>query len=240
MNDAKHWMSKFQPCEYSDKLLSLINEFNKTANLPVNILEIKKACYYARKYHGSQLRKSGAPYYSHPLEVAYLFAKYACENIKQYYTTDLIIIAILHDCLEDTKLTKDMIKVIFNHSVANGVEDLTRLKHAIETTAADTLNSLFIQYKFDILHIKIFDRLHNMRTIKAMEPIKKKKIIDETVSHFIPMTFYLGLYEAKQELIKLCRNEIESNQNYLKHKLYLSFPSVFPDLQNEIDRIRSR
>ena len=69
MEDIKSWESKFQPCEYSDKLLNLITELNKTARVPVNISEIKKACHVAREYHGSQLRKSGHPYYYHPLGV---------------------------------------------------------------------------------------------------------------------------------------------------------------------------
>ena len=106
MEDIKSWESKFQPCEYSDKLLNLITELNKTVRIPVDVLEIKKACYYAREYHGSQLRKSGDPYYSHPLEVAYLFAKYVAENAQQHYTTDLIIIAILHDTIEEYPCSK--------------------------------------------------------------------------------------------------------------------------------------
>ena len=238
MENFSYWESKFQPCQYSNKLLNLINELNKAANVPVDIFEVKKACHVAKEYHGSQLRKSGEPYYSHPLEVAYLFAKYVSENAKQFYTTDLIITAILHDTIEDTKLTSDMIAVIFNRSIAIGVGDLTRLKQEIKTTAADTLNSLFVQYKFDILHIKIFDRLHNMRTIYAMKPEKQKKIIDETVSHFIPMASYLELYEIKQEFIRLCTNEVKPPQDSLEHRLYPPFPSVFPNLQNEIKRIR--
>jgi (p)ppGpp synthase/HD superfamily hydrolase len=229
MNDVNNWVAKFQLCQYSGKLLSLIKELNKIMNVPVDIPTIKKACYYAKKYHGSQIRKSGEPYYSHPIEVAYLFAKYVSSNIAKYYTTNLITIAILHDCLEDTKLTKDMIAVIFNQSIANGVEDLTRLKHAMKTTAADTLNVLFIQYKFDILHIKIFDRLHNMSTIYAIEPTKQKKMIDETVSHFIPMAFYLESNEIKQEFIRLCRNAIEQKSCCLKHKLCPLLSSVSPD-----------
>jgi (p)ppGpp synthase/HD superfamily hydrolase len=243
MEDIKSWESKFQPCEYSDKLLNLITELNKTARVPVNILEIKKACYYAREYHGTQLRKSGDPYYSHPLIVAYLFAKYVAENAQRYYTTDLIVIAILHDTIEDTTLTSDMIQRIFNQSVAIGVEDLTRLKYEIKTTAADTLNSLFVQYKLDILHIKVFDRVHNMRTICAMKPEKQKKIIDETVSHFIPMTSYLGLYKIKQELITLCDGHSKTKQDppFDDNQSIFNQPQFFsPSLQSVIDRIHNQ
>ena len=132
MKDLECWESKFRPCEYSDKLLNLIIELNKKAKVPVNLLEIKKACHIAREYHGDQKRKSGDPYYSHPLEVAYLFAKYVAENAQQYYAADLIVIAILHDTIEDTKLTLCMIHEIFNANIANSVEDLTRIKFCLD------------------------------------------------------------------------------------------------------------
>jgi (p)ppGpp synthase/HD superfamily hydrolase len=177
MEDLNCWESKFQPCEYSDKLLNLITELNKTARMPVNILEIKKACYVAREYHGSQLRKSGDPYYSHPLEVAYLFAKYVLENAEQYYTTDLIIIAILHDCLENTTLTYEMILIIFNKIIAEGVKDLSRIIIGdSKTTAGDTLLSLYPQNKHGLLYVKIFDRLHNTRTLGAKSLDKRWKL----------------------------------------------------------------
>ena len=243
MENIKNWESKFQPCEYSDKLLNLITELNKTARASVNILEIKKACYYAREYHGDQKRKSGAPYYSHPLIVAYLFAKYVAKNAQQYYTTDLIVIAILHDTIEDTTLTSDMIQKIFNQSVAIGVEDLTRLKYEIKTTAANTLTLLFEQYKFDILHIKVFDRLHNMQTISFMAPKKQKKIIEETVSHFIPMTSYLNLHEVKQELISLCSGNANAKQGSqsLQNQSIAPYQSRFfsLNLQNVIKQIHT-
>jgi len=104
MEDIKNWESKFQPCQYSDKLLNLLIFLNTMLRIPVDIKIIQKACYYARFYHGDQTRKSGEPYYSHPLIVAYLFALYVGNNIQKYCTTDLIVIAILHDTIEDTTL----------------------------------------------------------------------------------------------------------------------------------------
>ncbi len=204
MQDIDCWESKFQSCEYSDKLLNLIIELNKKAKVPVNLSEIKKACHVAREYHGDQKRKSGDPYYSHPLIVAYLFAKYVAENTPKYYTTDLIIIAILHDTIEDTTLTYEMIVEIFSEVIAEGVKDLTRLNNEIKTTAADTVNHLFEQYKFDILNIKIFDRLHNIRTISAMKPEKARKIIQETLVHFVLVASRLQLHEISEELEILC------------------------------------
>ena len=105
MEDVNNWQSKFAPCQYSDKLLNKLSLLNEQAKSPVDISEVTKAIYYARKYHGSQMRKSGEPYYSHPIEVAYLFAEYAGIENEQYYTTDLVATSILHDCIEDTVLT---------------------------------------------------------------------------------------------------------------------------------------
>lgn len=100
-------MDYLKPCYYSNRLigkLKLLDTENK-----LDFILINKAIYYAKKYHGNQLRKSGEPYYSHPLEVAYLFSEYVEKEELQYYTTDLIVTAILHDTIEDTVLTKEMI-----------------------------------------------------------------------------------------------------------------------------------
>jgi len=240
MEDVKNWESKFQVCKYSDQLLNLVADLNTKVRIPSDIKTIEKACFYARLYHGDQTRKSLEPYYSHPLIVAYLFSLYVGNNIQRYYTTDLIVIAILHDTIEDTKLTYEMITEIFGEVIAEGVQDLTRLSNEIKTTAADTVNSLFAQYKFNILHVKVFDRLHNMRTISFMSSEKQKKITAETISHFILMSSYLKLHKIKQELIRLCdENEAKQSQYSFECKSTLPLLPVSPNLQNEINRIHS-
>ena len=110
-------------------------------------------------FFGDQKRKSGELYYSHPLEVAYIFAENIILEDRKYYTTDLIITAILHDTIEDTLLTKDMIEQGFNQYVANNVDDLTRIKTDRKFTAGETLELIYPQNKKGILSIKIFDRL---------------------------------------------------------------------------------
>ena len=217
MQNTNDWESKFQPCEYSDKLLNLINELNKKARMPVNLLEIKKACHVAREYHGDQKRKSGDPYYSHPLEVAYLFALYV-GNIKQkYYTTDLIVIAILHDTIEDTTLTSDMIQKIFNQYVAVGVEDLTRIKDGVKITALESVDLLLSQYKEGILFIKMFDRLHNARTINFMSPKKIITILEETIRKFIFSSLYIDAIHVEKEIIEICHAHLPKHQTTGSH-----------------------
>jgi (p)ppGpp synthase/HD superfamily hydrolase len=204
MEDKDNWEEAFEACIYSDKLVNFLYSINNMVDDTLDINQIRKAIYYAKKYHGKQLRKSGEPYYMHPIEVAYIFAEYAyTENLK-YYSTDLIVTAILHDTIEDTELTKSMIAELFNENIAENVEGLTRIKFDKKISAGETLNLLFRQHKKDILYIKLFDRLHNIRTIQYMKPQKIVKIIDETMSYFLPLSANLRTYKTSKELIETC------------------------------------
>ncbi len=210
--------SEFESCQYSNRLLNLLEKLNKIVDNPINIFEIKKAIYYARKYHENQLRKSGEPYYSHPVEVAYLFAKYVGCKCEKYYTTHLIIAGILHDTIEDTKLTKNMISKIFNHEIACYVEDLTRIKNGVKISPKEALDILYFEKKEEMLYIKMFDRLHNLKTIHVMPPMKQEKIMYETKEYFIPYATKLGLYDLSNELIwysflPIVKNIYKNNQN---------------------------
>jgi len=190
-----------KPCQYSIRLIDRLKSLD-TKNV-LNFELINKAIYWARKYHGEQKRKSGEAYYTHPLEVAYIFAENISIEDKIYYTTDLIITAILHDTIEDTLLTKDMIEQGFNQSVANNVDDLTRIKTDRKFTAGKSLELIYANNKKGVLYIKIFDRCHNLRTIAFLSETKRNKIIDETIVYFIPLCSFLGLYDIKKELIRI-------------------------------------
>jgi len=233
-------MNYSEHCQYSTRLLDKLKLLDNRKILDFDL--INKAIYWAKEYHGDQKRKSGEPYYSHPLEVAYLFAEYAAEEEIKYYTTDLIITAVLHDTIEDTSLTKEMISQNFNKSIASKIEDLTRIKFNRKITAGETVNSLFLQHKKDVLYIKLFDRLHNMITIGCMTVEKKKKIVEETIIHFIPLASYLNANEVKLELTRLCLKEEPNKQNLNLPilKKYITNKSVhflFPTFQNVIEKI---
>jgi (p)ppGpp synthase/HD superfamily hydrolase len=194
-------MHYLEPCKYSTRLIEKLQSLDIE-----NILDFKlidKAIYWAKKYHDGQFRKSGEPYYTHPLEVAYLFSEYVGKYELQYYTTDLIITAILHDTIEDTLLTKEMILEGFNESIATKVYDLTRIKVDHKISAGDTLELIYPQNKTDVLYIKIFDRLHNMKTISFMPEAKRNRIVDETIEYFVPLCASLDLYDIKNELITI-------------------------------------
>ena len=155
MRDLNCWEKKFEACIYSDNLLNKLLKLNLQAENKINITEVKKAIYYAKKYHGKQKRQSGMPYYTHPLEVASMVSNYC-------FKTDILVTSILHDTLEDTALTQSMIKDIFNPTIAWQVENLTRIKldHnklKQKISAAEILDLLWLQNKEDLLLVKLFN-----------------------------------------------------------------------------------
>ncbi len=190
-------------CCYSERLIDKLLKLNEKASNKVNITAIKRAIHFAKKYHGSQMRQSGDPYYSHPIEVAYMVADYL-------FSTDMIIVSLLHDTIEDTSLTKDMIAEVFDEQIASHVMDLTRIKEdGYKISSAEMVKSLFNQKKYEVLIIKLFDRLHNMQTIGAKSPEKVKKIVDETIQSFITLSMYLGsrmpkMLQIEEEIYNLC------------------------------------
>jgi (p)ppGpp synthase/HD superfamily hydrolase len=202
MEDINNWQAKFESCQYADRLINKLLLLNKATNSAVDIQEVKKAIYYAKKYHGNQKRKSGEPYYSHPIEVAYMVADYI-------FKTDAVVVSILHDTIEDTELTFDMIKEIFDEAVACQVMDLTRIKENGKISSAEMISTLFKQKKYEVLLIKQLDRLHNMQTVGIKSPEKAKKIIEETLLRFISLSIYLGVPKIEQELSELCIKNIK-------------------------------
>ncbi len=187
----------YMNCLYSEKLVDKLLKLNAQVENKIDIVGIKRAVYFAKKYHGAQKRQSGEPYYSHPLEVASMVADYLLK-------TDIIITAILHDTIEDTTLTQEMIANIFGEPIASHVADLTRIKPDGKITSAEMVELLYKQKKYDLLLIKLFDRLHNMQTIGAKSPEKVQKIIAETLISFISFAVHFEMPELRQHLIDLC------------------------------------
>ena len=205
MEKNNSWITKYENCLYSDRLITKLISLNEKTKNKINILEIKKAIYYAKKYHGTQKRDSGEPYYSHPLEVAYMVSDYL-------FRTDIIITSILHDTIEDTSLTFEMIQSEFGSLVASQVADLSRVKVAgNKISSAEMVKSLWLQKKYDLLLVKLFDRLHNIQTIGVKSPEKIHKIIEETISTFLVLAVYLNITDAEKEIIQLCSKYINPN-----------------------------
>jgi len=205
MEKNNSWITKYENCLYSDRLITKLISLNEKTKNKINILEIKKAIYYAKKYHGTQKRDSGEPYYSHPLEVAYMVSDYL-------FRTDIIITSILHDTIEDTSLTFEMIQSEFGLLVASQVADLSRIKVAGgKISSAEMVKFLWLQKKYDLLLVKLFDRLHNIQTIGVKSPEKIHKIIEETISAFLVLAVYLNITDAEKEIIQLCSKYVNPN-----------------------------
>ncbi len=197
MEDLDNWQSQFQECNYSRKLLRKIYSLNSKYKNQVDITEIKKAIYYTRKYHGNQKRDSGEPYYSHPLAVALLISDYL-------FKTDILVVSILHDVIEDTDLNFEKLSKIFSREIAEQVNDLSRLKYdGKKTSSAEMLEKLWKEKKYKLLMIKQFDRIHNMQTLTAKSEDKAQKIVNETIENFILLAAYLGIPEAEKKLAQL-------------------------------------
>lgn len=209
MKDINCWDNKFKSCVYSDKLLSKILVLNKTLENKINIVEIKKAIYYAKKYHGNQKRQSGEPFYSHPLKVA--------EMVSEYYPeTTILVTSILHDTIEDTKLTKEMINFIFGTIIANNVDSLTRVKADKKISSIEIIENLWVNKKIELLLIKLLDRVHNIQTISAKPPERIKQIAEETTKQFISLSMYLNSVLPKinieNKIANLCYTHLSINK----------------------------
>ncbi|KIJ88401.1 HD domain-containing protein [Rickettsia asembonensis] len=235
MEDLSSWEEKFETCVYAKKLLDKIEYLNTKVKNPVDIEKIKKGIYYARKYHGLQMRQSGDPYYSHPIEVTIMLTEFVAEEAPKLYNAIMLQAALLHDTIEDTELTEEMIIAIFGLEVAKHVEGLTRIKPYGKISAEESLNLLINEKRHDTALIKLFDRIHNIQTLGAKSPEKARKIIEETLKKFLILSMYLEIPKIKNKLLELCLKKLEDNDVMFKSSYGFSFLTA----QNAISRIHN-
>ena len=177
-------------CEYSVQLLDTLNALSKEADRKINIKLIKKSIIFAKKWHGTQMRKTGDyPYYWHPLKVAEMVAE-------RYLKTDAIVASILHDVVEDSDCTVELIEEKFNARIAEIVDRLTKKrfengKH-IKLSLEETLNRLQKVGDNEALFIKQMDRQHNLETIEGLAPHKQRKMAEETNHYFVRLVAIIG------------------------------------------------
>ena len=177
---------------------NLIENVKTYIKKEVDLDRIKAAYELASFKHGSQLRKSGAPYISHPLAVAYILSELSAGP-------NTIIAAILHDVLEDTPTSYENLKDQFGEEVAqmvDGVTKIGKISFNQEVSQADNHQKMLLAMARDIrvVLIKIADRLHNMRTIHYQSSEKQLKIASETLDIYAPLAHRLGLFKIKAEL----------------------------------------
>jgi GTP pyrophosphokinase len=175
----------------------------RVAHPKADVQRIVRAHQLAGDAHRGQFRQSGEPYITHPLAVATIVARYGMDE-----TT--VIAALLHDAVEDTSMTVTDVVEHFDQDVADivdGVTKLDRLSFATkEAQQAATIRKMLVAMAEDIrvLVIKLADRLHNMRTIAAMDATKQERIAHETLDVYAPLAHRLGMGDIKQQLEDLC------------------------------------
>jgi guanosine-3',5'-bis(diphosphate) 3'-pyrophosphohydrolase len=160
---------------------------------------IERAYIFSAKAHEGQLRLSGEPYMSHPLEVAYLLAKMGLGP-----TT--VSCGLLHDTVEDSAASLDELDEYFGEEVADIVNGVTKIGQLVfgdrQTQQAEYIRKMILSMSHDIrvLLVKLADRVHNMRTLGFMEPAKQKRISRETLDIYAPLAGRLGMFRLKAEL----------------------------------------
>ena len=206
INQTELEQSKFNYLESNQSKFNQAFNISSVENwssqfLSLDFKLIHKAIMYAKKHHGEQRRQTGEAYYRHPLSVADIAVNYFCE-------TNVILCSILHDTLEDTKLTRDEIKKEFNATTLNCVVLLTnqkgenleqRINHILDNT-----------YKLKpprtdrTLTIKLADRLHNMKSLHVKNREKQQQIAAETIDILLPIAKSLELFDIHDQLQVLC------------------------------------
>lgn len=169
---------------------------------------LNRAYVFSMKAHGSQIRASGDPYFSHPVEVAGILTELKLDTLS-------VITGLLHDTIEDTPTSYEDIEKQFGHEVAqlvDGVTKLSKLELASERTKdAENFRKFLLAMSNDIrvLLVKLADRLHNMRTLKFIpKPEKRRRIAEETMEIYAPLAGRMGMQHLRDELEDLCFAEI--------------------------------
>ena len=181
------------------KVEKLEKEFLRQLKIKTNIdlNLVHKAIAVIKTYHHHQKRQSGECFYTHPMQVACILLDYTQDQ-------DTLITGLLHDTVEDTKLSLSQVKAQFNPTVSHLVSQLTNLEDnlkKLQLSGYEQAIKLIQTNDPRVIKIKLADRLHNMRTIGAMSKTKQRQKADETIYFYVPMAKKLNL-TAWAECIK--------------------------------------
>jgi Na+/proline symporter/signal transduction histidine kinase len=178
----------------------------------IDMALISKAMRLIKECHAGVKRKSGEPFYLHPIAVAQILLPYTQDQ-------DTIIASLLHDTVEDTSLSLAQIGSMFNGVVRRIVDGVTHLESNIKTQKRVTLSTYENIQKLlgvdenRVLYVKLADRLHNMRTIEGHSSLeKRRKIAEETLLFFVPIARHLQLHAIEKELQQLASQVMNQPQ----------------------------
>ena len=189
---------------------------------------VEKAYVYSAKAHQGQVRLSGEPYLSHPLEVAYILTKMKMDEV-------CVAAGLLHDTLEDTSATEEELTRLFGEQVCNIVKGVTKISKirfsSREQKQAENIRKMILAMASDIrvVLVKLADRLHNMRTLGFQKPEKQRLIAQETLDIYSPLAGRLGIYWLKAELEDLCFY-------YLDPEMYEKIKNAIAQRKDEQER----
>lgn len=196
-------------------------KFAYAKNPDLDLKLLQKAYLFSEEAHKGQKRKSGDPFFSHPLEVARIL-------LQSHLDTKTVITALLHDTIEDTTVTYEDIQENFGTTIADLVDGVTKLnlKEIEHATLQDAKNfhKFMLAFAKDIrvLVVKLADRLHNMRTLSYItDYTKKEKKAKETLEIYVPLAERIGFFKLKDELGSLALRILDLKKyNEIEKKIY--------------------
>ncbi len=224
-----------------EDLIALVRNYNPRCNADL----IRRAYAYGMKMHDGQMRKSGEPYFTHPVAVAAILTEQRLDDAT-------IVTALLHDTIEDTRSTYADLSAMFGEEVAELVDGVTKLTNlqlsSTESQQAENFRKLFMAMSRDlrVILVKLADRLHNMRTIKSMSGEKQVQKARETMEIFAPLAGRMGMQWMREELEDLsfkvlnpeARNSIMRRFLTLQRETGDVVHQISGDIRHELEKAR--
>jgi GTP diphosphokinase / guanosine-3',5'-bis(diphosphate) 3'-diphosphatase len=224
-----------------EDLIVLVRNYNPRTNADL----IRRAYAYGMRMHEGQVRKSGEPYFTHPVAVAAILTE-------QHLDDATIVTALLHDTIEDTKSTYAEVSRQFGEEIAELVDGVTKLTNlqlsSTQSQQAENFRKLFMAMSKDlrVILVKLSDRLHNMRTIRSMSPEKQAQKARETMEIFAPLAGRMGMQWMREELEDLsfkvlnpeARNSIIRRFLTLQREAGDVVHKISGDIRHELEKAR--
>ena len=228
------WTAPRQPQHaVLEPLFNVVRQNHPKADLAI----IERAYRTAEHYHSGQTRKSGDAYITHPLAVTTILAELGM-------TEPTLCAALLHDTVEDTAYTMELLTADFGPEIAAMVDGVTKLDKVQfgENTQAESIRKMIVAMSRDIrvLVIKLADRLHNMRTLGSLRPDKQNRIARETLDIYAPLAHRLGMNTIKWELEDLAFSTMQPKvYDEIVHLVAENQPRRERYLADVIDQIKA-
>jgi GTP diphosphokinase / guanosine-3',5'-bis(diphosphate) 3'-diphosphatase len=219
-----------------DELYRQLESRVRAARPGEDLTPLQRAFGLAQRLHGTQVRKSGEPYITHPIAVANILVDMQMDPVS-------LQTGLLHDVVEDTGVRLDQIKEQFGEEVARCVDGVTKLSKISlanrEDRQAESLRKMLLAMTADIrvIIVKLADRLHNMRTIKSLSPERQVGIAQETIDIYSPIAHRLGMGKVRGELEDLAFRVLEPEAS---SELNREIESKRQEMEEFLEQIQSQ